>query len=104
MNYGPDEINREIAFVVQACLGEISQNFLSIILTPQVDEILLQFTLEAENERDRASIEDIVADYYAMHDDDPIIRVEVNAASTPSSPLPAFPARAIYIKKGRAGV
>jgi hypothetical protein len=96
--YNIQDINKEIAFLVRACLGEISRNTVIISLLPQASGIQIIFVLEAESQEDRNSIEDIASEYYAMHDDDPKIdvRIEVNPQLRVPPPPPA---RTIYLRK-----
>ena len=96
MTYSLDEENREVVFLVQACLTQISQNFLYIALTVQ-DPLLLTFALETDSDSDREAIEDIQAEFYAMHDDDPDIQVEVRVGLE-SAPPPSD-ARLIWVRK-----
>lgn len=101
MTYSLDEENREVVFLVQACLSELSQNFHYMALKIG-DPLLLMFALESENERDREAIEDIWADFYAMHDNDPAIEVEVTIG--PEHHMPPQEARLIWVRRDDIGL
>lgn len=98
MAYSLDEENREVVFLVQACLAEISGNFLYVALTPEEGGLLLTFALESESAEDRESIEEIETNFEVMHDRVPEFRVEVKVAPQDRAP-PGHPARLIWVRK-----
>lgn len=93
------ELNTEVAFLVQACLGQISQNFISISLAETGDEFVLRFVLESEIDDDREAIEDIVSEFYAMHDNDPTVRADVIIDPGETMPKRPHSGRVIYLRK-----
>ncbi len=95
--YSLDAMNREVVFLVQACLAQISENFLYVALTPEEDALLLTFALESENESDRESIAEIETNFEVMHDHVPEFRVEIKVA--PENPSPPRGGRLIWVRK-----
>lgn len=91
-------MNGEVLSLVQACLGEISQNFRYIALIPAGDGLVLTIALEHEDPEDREAIEDIATDFEIAHDDSVPFSVEVLVGPSPPYP-PPHPARVVWVRK-----
>ena len=97
MKYSVDEMNKEVVYVTQACIGMISWNIVSIVIAPNDNGFCLDFVIENDDLADRERIEEISDEFYAMHDDDPVVICNISVSDSAQS-LPSLEdnARLVY--------
>ncbi|WP_154662549.1 hypothetical protein [Solimonas flava] len=97
MTQSLDEVNRQVVCLVQACLGALSNNVLSVALLPSRKAPQIRISIERDSPVDREEADDIVAEFYALHDNDPEIGLDVVVEGSAPT-IPEAPARLIYLR------
>lgn len=93
-----EESNAAVLALVQAMLGAISHNFRMVSIVSDGRVWTLNFVLDSESADDREEIEDIAAEFEALHDTGILLEVGVSICSD-ELPWPSAPSRVVFRRR-----